>query len=190
MPRRRLEGEAIRDGILAVSGSLDRKLYGPPVPIHITPFMDGTGRPDHSGPPDGERRRSLYQEVRRNFLSPFLLAFDAPVPASTVGERTSSNVPAQALILMNDPFVAEEARRWAERLLQGAAREPRERLEEVYLAALGRRPSEREAREALEFLVEEAEAYGVPPAERPSSPRAWADLCHVVFNLKEFIFID
>jgi uncharacterized protein DUF1553/uncharacterized protein DUF1549/cytochrome c len=190
MPRRRLEGEAIRDGILAISGSLDRKLYGPPVPIHITEFMDGTGRPDRSGPPDGERRRSLYQEVRRNFLSPFLQAFDAPVPASTVGERTCSNVPAQALILMNDPFVAEEARRWAERLLAEGAREPRERLEDIYLAALGRRPSEREAREALEFLAQEAEAYGVPPAERPSSPRAWADLCHVVFNLKEFIFID
>ena len=74
---RRLEGEAIRDAMLAVSGRLDRKLYGPSVPIHLTPFLDGRGRPA-SGPLDGDGRRSIYIAVRRNFLSPLLLAFDTP----------------------------------------------------------------------------------------------------------------
>src|SRR5262249_52356359 len=80
MPLRRLEAEAIRDAMLAVSGRLDRKMYGPgPLP-HLTPFMVGRGRPGASGPLDGDGRRSVYLNVRRNFLNPMFLAFDYPVP--------------------------------------------------------------------------------------------------------------
>ena len=82
--------------------------FGPPVPIHLSPFMEGRGRPEESGPLDGDGRRSIYVEVRRNFLSPFMVAFDTPQPASTTGRRNVSNVPAQALIMMNDPFVFEQ----------------------------------------------------------------------------------
>ena len=78
---RRLEGEAIRDAMLTVSGRLDPRMYGPSVPVHLTAFQDGRGRPA-SGPLDGDGRRSLYLSVRRNFLSPFLLAFDTPIPFS------------------------------------------------------------------------------------------------------------
>src|SRR5262249_54545860 len=105
MPIKRLEGEAIRDSLLAVSGRLDRAPFGKSVPIHLTQFMQGRGRPKDSGPLDGNGRRSIYISVRRNFLSPMMLAFDTPNPFSTVGRRTVSNVPAQALILMNDPLV-------------------------------------------------------------------------------------
>ena len=114
---RRLEGEAIRDAILVVSGRLDGKLFGPGVPVHITPFMQGRGKPGDSGPLDGAGRRSLYTEVRRNFLPPMMLAFDTPIPFNTVGRRNTSNVPAQALILMNDPFVVEQAQLWGKQLL-------------------------------------------------------------------------
>src|SRR5262249_30638086 len=76
MPLKRLEGEAIRDEILAVSGRLDEKMYGPPVPTYLTEFMEGRGRPSKSGPLDGAGRRSIYLEVRRNFLSPIMRAFD------------------------------------------------------------------------------------------------------------------
>ncbi len=55
--------------------------------------------------------------VRRNFLSPMMLAFDTPIPFNRVGRRNVSNVPAQALILMNDPFVARTGQVWARRLL-------------------------------------------------------------------------
>ena len=90
-------------------------MCGPSVPVYLTPFQEGRGRPA-SGPLDGDGRRSIYLAVRRNFLSPLLLAFDTPIPFSTVGRRTVSNVPAQALILMNDPFVHQQAEAW------GAAR--------------------------------------------------------------------
>src|SRR5207253_11349152 len=72
---RRLEGEAIRDSILAISGALTRNMFGKPVPIHLTPFMDGRGRPGQSGPLDGNGRRTVYIELRRNFISPMMLAF-------------------------------------------------------------------------------------------------------------------
>ena len=63
-----------------VSGRLESSMYGPSVPVHLTPFMEGRGRPGNSGPPDGNGRRSLYLNVRRNFLDPMFLAFDMPVP--------------------------------------------------------------------------------------------------------------
>lgn len=181
---RRLDAESLRDTILAVSGRLNPQLGGPSVPVRLTPFMDGRGRPEVSGPLDGEGRRSLYLEVRRNFLSPMMLAFDMPVPASPVGHRTVSNVPAQALILMNDPFVAEQARFWAARLLRSHPDSTSQRLEQLYLEALARRPLPQESAAAEQFLTAQLARPGTNPQQ------AWTDLCHALFNLKEFLFVD
>jgi hypothetical protein len=189
---RRLEAESIRDALLSVAGALDQKIYGPSVPVHLTSFMEGRGRPAHSGPLDGAGRRSLYLSVRRNFLNPMLLAFDAPVPFSTMGRRNVSNVPAQALTLLNDPLVIDQARLWAKREIIRPARSINERLERLYLTAFGRPPSADEARSSEAFLA----ASGVEiknAGRRLSAPGAvapWADLCHVLINMKEFIFID
>ncbi len=183
MRMRRLEGEAIRDAVLAVSGRLDPRLFGRPVPIHLTPFLDGRGRPT-SGPVDGEGRRSLYLAVRRNFLSPFLLAFDTPIPFSTVGRRSVSTVPAQALILLNDPFVHEQSAVWA-RLVLSETGSPGSRIEGMYLRALGRSPAEGEREACLRFLRQQAEARGTTVDD----PGPWADLAHTLINVKEFIFV-
>jgi mono/diheme cytochrome c family protein len=185
MPVRRLEGEAIRDAILAVSGRLDRRPFGPSVPVHLTPFLDGRGRPGRSGPLDGDGRRSVYQEVRRNFLNPTLLAFDTPTPFATVGQRSVSNVPAQALVLLNDPFVVGQARLWAERALDDDEAPARERVERLYRSAFARAPTPGEANAALAFVLEQSERHGVPP----DAPEPWADLCHVLLNTKEFVFV-
>jgi hypothetical protein len=180
---RRLEGEAIRDAILAVSGRLDKKMYGPPVAVHLTPFMEGRGRPGRKGPLDGAGRRTIYQEVRRNFLSPMMLAFDLPLPLSTIGRRTSSNVPAQALILMNDPFMVEQSKLWANRIL--AVNEPN-RIRAAYETAYGRPPNADEQKAATAFLQTQAKAHG----EKQPAEKSWADLCHVLFNVKEFVFLN
>src|SRR4029079_8039316 len=90
---KRLEGEALRDAMLAISGRLDTALYGPSVPVYLTPFMQGRGRPKESRPLDGGGRRSIYVAVRRNFLSPLMLAFDTPIPFTAIGRRNVSNVP-------------------------------------------------------------------------------------------------
>jgi hypothetical protein len=180
---RRLEGEAVRDALLAVSGRLNSRLFGPSVPVHLTPFLDGRGRPA-SGPLDGDGRRSVYLAVRRNFLSPLLLAFDTPIPFSTVGRRTVSNVPAQALILMNDPLVHQQAHLWAKRVLASPG-SARERIAGMYRSAFSRPPTVAELEACLEFLREQAGLH----AGRQDDPAVWADLAHALFNVKEFIFV-
>lgn len=190
MPIKRLEGEVIRDAILAVSGRLDRTAYGQSVPIHLTAFMEGRGRPGVNGPLDGAGRRSLYIAVRRNFLSPMMLTFDTPNPFSTVGRRTVSNVPAQALILMNDPLVLEQAKLWAQRVLAEPAGSDEERIRRIYETALSRQPSAEELLAAIDFLEAQSSRLGLPANSKNVPLEPWADLCHVVLNLKEFIFVN
>jgi hypothetical protein len=185
MRLRRLEGEAIRDAMLAVSGRLDRTAFGPPVPVHLTPFLQGRGRPETSGPLDGDGRRSIYLAVRRNFLNPFLLAFDTPIPFSTVGRRQVSNVPAQALILLNDPFVQEQAARWGD-AVRAHPGTPAEKIAGMYLTAFGRPPTADESAACVEFLSEQGTRYGV----MANDPRVWADLAHTLFNAKDFIYLN
>jgi len=173
---KRLEGEAIRDAILQVSGRLNPTVGGGSLPIFLTPFLDGRGKPT-SGPLDGDGRRSIYLAVRRNFLSPFLQAFDTPSPFSSVGRRQISNVPAQALILLNDPFVHQQAELWAKAVLARKGTTD-ERLEGMYLAAFGRKPTIEETLQLSRFLL-----------DRKDEQKAWADLAHTLFNVKDFIFV-
>ena len=171
---RRLEGEALRDAMLVVAGRLDPQIGGQPVRIYLTPFMDGRGRPGSSGPLDGEGRRSLYLSVRRNFLVPMLTAFDFPTPATCIGRRNTSNVPAQALMLLNDPFVIEMARSWAARA-DAAETTPDARIAWLYKTAYSRPPTPEETAAALAFV----QATGGD----------WPGLCHVLLNAKELLFV-
>jgi hypothetical protein len=173
----RLEGEALRDAMLAVSGRLNPKMFGPSVPVHLNGFVEGRGRPPQ-GPLDGDGRRSVYVAVRRNFLSPMMLAFDTPSPFSTVGRRSVSNVPAQSLILMNDPFVHAQAGLWAKRAaaLPGS---DRDRIAAMYRTAFARPPTDAELAAAEGFLK-----------SRSSDPAAWTDLAHALFNVKEFAYVN
>jgi hypothetical protein len=177
MSVRRLEAEAIRDAILAVSGRADYTMFGPSVMPYLAPNMTGRGRPQNSGPADGAGRRSIYLGVRRNFLSPLFQAFDYPTPFTAIGRRGTSNVPAQALALMNNPLVIDQARLWAERV-QASGSDPSQRVAAMYLAAFGREATAEEIAAAVSF-VQDAGADSA----------AWADLAHVLLNTKEFIFV-
>jgi hypothetical protein len=183
-PPKRLEGEAIRDTLLALSGRLDTKQFGEPVPIHLTSFMDGRGRPKHSGPLDGDGRRSIYISVRRNFLSPFMMTFDMPVPFSAMGRRNVSNVPAQSLILMNDPFVVAQARQWAERAIQQSS-DFSTRISWMYETAFARQPTARERETALAYLA----SFDTQATKNPNDLDRWTDFAHALINTKEFIFL-
>ncbi|MCW3054694.1 MAG: Protein of unknown function (DUF1553)/Protein of unknown function (DUF1549)/Planctomycete, partial [Chthonomonadales bacterium] len=180
---RRLEAECIRDAALAVSGRMDSKLYGPSVMPYLTEFMAGRGKPAKGGPLDGDGRRSIYIGVRRNFLTPLFLAFDYPVPFTSIGRRSVSNVPAQALALMNNPLFQQQAEVWAKKTLAVPNLTPAQRIETLYIEAYGRPVLMSESADALAFLAEQDKAYG-----KPDDPRSWTDLCHVLFNVKEFIF--
>jgi hypothetical protein len=186
-PVRRLEAEAIRDAILAVSGRLDRTVGGPSVEVHLTEFHEGRGRPQ-PGPLDGAGRRSLYTKVRRNFLPPFLTAFDMPVPFQSMGRRTVTNVPAQALALMNDPFVVEQAACWARRTLAAEAA-PAERIDRMMREAFARPPTVAEREAALGFLATQTFVHGGADAGDAAEQAAWTDFAHALFTAQEFIFV-
>ena len=188
-PVRRLEAEAIRDAILTVSGRLDTRMYGEPVPIHLTEFMEGRGRPKASGPLDGAGRRSIYLAIRRNFLSPMMLAFDMPIPFSTFGKRNATNVPAQSLTMLNDSLVVQQAAVWAGNLVALQGLDVDEKIDHIYLTALSRLPTEEERDNAIAFIRQQANGYGLSEQEAFDDLRSWAAYCHVVLNLKEFIYL-
>jgi hypothetical protein len=176
-PLRRLDAEALRDALLAVSGRLDPAIGGPSVPVRIAgDFFGGGIKPAETGAVDGAGRRSLYLKVRRNFPDPFLAVFDKPAPAACFGKRNVSNVPAQALALLNDPLVTGQAEIWARRLLaEPVARG--ERLARLFREALARSPTEAEVQAADEFLASRDDLA------------AWADYAHTLFNTKEFLYV-
>jgi hypothetical protein len=174
-PLRRLEAEAVRDAILAVSGQLDRTLGGEPIPVPHTLAKSGSDSGNNypeSGPIDGRRRRSLYLGSRRSFPSTFLDVFDKPPPLTTFGRRDVSNVPTQALTLLNDPFVAGQAKAWAKRVSDSWL-SPAERADRMFLEAFARTPTDAERTKALAL----ADAGG------------WEDLVLALFNAKEFIHV-
>jgi hypothetical protein len=185
---RRLEAESIRDSVLAASGRLDRTLYGPSIQPHREEPKDY--RNLHQGPLDGNGRRSIYLKVTRHEGSRFLETFDFPNPTLARGNRDTSNVPPQALALLNDPFIVEEAGVWADRLLEEQAPDIEARLNSMFRTALGRLPDAAE-RERFTGLVKETASLHKTPADQILSSRdVWKDVAHTVFNLKEFIYIQ
>jgi hypothetical protein len=128
---RRLEAEAIRDSIVALSGKLDTTLYGESV---------GSGDP----------RRSIYVKVIRNALDPFLTTFDLPVPFSARGKRDTTNVPAQSLTLLNDSKVIDWSRSWASR---SADAKDEVRIRQMFRQAYSRDASDDEVKQSLAYLA-------------------------------------
>ena len=186
---RRLDAEAIRDAMLSISGRLDPTLYGPSVPVHYAERRGLTeGDPDN-GPVDGAGRRSIYQEIRRNAHNPLLEVFDLPKPATTRGQRDTTNVPAQSLALLNSPFVIGQAAEWGRRLAEGEAAVVDGRIEHMFVKALARPPTAAERARVAGYLTAAAAERGVNRALLLYDAALWQDVAHSLFNLKEFIFI-
>ncbi|GAA4438149.1 PSD1 and planctomycete cytochrome C domain-containing protein [Bremerella cremea] len=186
---KRLSGESIRDSLLMISGRLDETMFGPSVPVHLTAFMQGRGRPGQSGPLDGAGRRSIYLSIRRNFLSPMMLAFDTPQPITTIGRRNQSNVPAQSLILLNDPMVLEQCHVWAQRAIQETPDDASLRFERMVEQAFSRKPTDAERSLAAQFLETHGQTISVDPGQQLASVELWRDLAHVLINAKSFVFV-
>jgi hypothetical protein len=165
-PTRRLEAEAIRDNVLAVAGTLDPKMFGP-------------GTLDGNSP-----RRSVYLTVKRSQMIPLLQMFDVPEALQSIGERSVTTVPTQSLAFMNSPFVRGAAQKLAAR---ARSKTDAESIEQAYLIALGRRPSNAERQRMQSFVERQAESYGKSAAARD---QALSDFCQVLLCLNEFIYVD
>jgi hypothetical protein len=188
-PIRRLEAESIRDALLATSGKLDKTMLGVSVPVHINRFMNGRGKPSISGPLDGNGRRSIYVAVRRNFLDPMMTNFDRPNPATTFGRRSTSNVPSQSLMLMNDPFVVVLAEEMAKLLLEAKIPRPENRIRWIYERCFARVPSKREINDATAFMAQLKKTYPSTTNKETIELSVWKDYIHSIFNMKEFIYL-
>lgn len=184
---RRMEAEAIRDSILAASGRLDRALYG----MSVQPYREkeNADRRLFPGPLDGAGRRSIYIKNTLMEAPKFLGVFNLPGGKVAQGRRDVTNVPAQALALLNDPFVVQQADVWASRLIAAADASAGERIDTMFQTAFGRAPTAEE-RERFERAARRlAELHAVPEAELLDSRAVWKDLAHAIFNLTEFIYI-
>jgi hypothetical protein len=186
-PARRLEAEAVRDSILAASGRLDHTMFG----FSVQPFREKeyADRRLFPGPLDGAGRRSIY--IKNNLMeSPkFLGAFNIPGGKVTQGRRDVTNVPAQALALLNDPFVLQQADVWAARLVRRSDESIAARIEAMFQTAVNRSPTSDELIRFEQAVQRFAELQQVPTADILKSQAAWKDVAHALFNMNEFIYI-
>ena len=183
---RRLPAESIRDAILSTSGDLDLTMYGPSINVYYVGKTEGGGT---KGPLDGARRRSVYQAIKRNAQNPFLEVFDSPKPTTTRGRRDTTNIPAQSLAMLNDPFVVGQAARWTDRALADGSVSPKDRAERMFRRAVGRLPDDAEADLLLGALTAFAAGRKVDRADWMGSRDIWTDLAQSLFNLKQFIYL-
>lgn len=174
-PTRRLEAESIRDTLLAVSGRLDPQLYGRPI-LPLRPVEDGAKRL-FTGPLDGHGRRSIYLQMSIMDPPKFLTGFNLPDLKLPTGKRDVTNVPTQALILLNDPFVNAMAKAWAEKLVKSESSEEGV-IRLMFHQAYARQPSDAE----LQRWQSALQSFG------GDTPAAWESLAHAFFNAKEFIY--
>jgi len=186
-PLRRLEAEAIRDAMLAVSGRLDRALYGRS--IHPHRFVPRPDRRLFSGPLDGEGRRSLYTKMTLTEEPPLLAIFNLPEAKVARGRRDLTSVPAQALTLLNDPFVLEQAEVWAARIVAEGSPSVSSRIEQMFLESLGRPPDVPEKERFERAVAGLVTLHGIPPREALGNVAVWKDVAHAIFNVKEFLYI-
>ncbi|HYM09688.1 MAG TPA: PSD1 and planctomycete cytochrome C domain-containing protein [Bryobacterales bacterium] len=205
----RLDAEALRDDLLAVSGKLNREMGGPAVFPKVdrsvlAAMKNGIWEVEDDGPQNW--RRSVYVYRKRGMPFPMFEVFDLPDQNVSCSARNISTVPTQALTLLNDEFVLRQARYFAERVALEAGPDPAAQMTRAYELALGRNPTESERKLGLEFLAKQlqfhtnrtAETGDAAAANPPAAPvngvtqahvEALADLTNVIFNLNEFVYI-
>ena len=208
--RYRLDAELVRDNALAVAGLLALEVGGPSVkPYQPAGYWDQLNFPTRTWVADrgdAQYRRGLYTHWQRTFLHPSLQAFDAPTREECTAERTRSNIPQQALVLLNDPTYVEAARALAERVLRQGGQSPRDRIGWAFAHVTSRPPEAREFAVLEELLGKQADHYAkdqdaarklVSIGQRPI-PRdldttelaAWTEVARVLLNLHESINRD
>jgi hypothetical protein len=192
---KRLEVEAIRDSMLAVSGRLNRKMYGPSMyPPVQKAVLEASGKPEGAwtaSDADEASRRSIYAHIKRSMLIPMFEMLDFCDTARSADKRLVTSVAPQALTLFNGEFVNRQAGYFAQRVLNEAGRDPAKQVEYAYLLALARPPSDVEAGDMIGFLKSEVEALARESLDKDNAALlALEQLCRVILNLNEFVYTD
>jgi mono/diheme cytochrome c family protein len=186
--RRRLDAESIRDTLLALGGNLDRSV-GDAHPFPPQTGWDFTQHKPFKAVYESNRR-SVYLMTQRIQRHPYLALFDGPDTNASTGQRLSSTTPLQALFLLNDPFVHEQAKGFASRLLKEPGDDSK-RIERAYLLAFGRPPTVEERDLSLEHLAKvRAKHRGSGMAEDAAARAAWESFARVVFLMNELVYVE
>jgi hypothetical protein len=202
--RRRLEGEVVRDAMLAVSGQLNAKMGGPSVFPALPAGVTTRGGWKETAASGERNRRSIYVFVKRNLRYPLFEVFDMPDTHEPCGRRMVTTTAPQALTLLNSDLALDAAQHFAGRLLAEAANTPDAQIAMAYRLAFARPPDAEERRQARAFLQSQAQvlqqrlAQKQPmllPAPLPAgvdSARAAAlvDFCHALLNANEFVYCE
>jgi len=185
---RRLSAEEVRDSVLATSGVLNPKMYGPSIfPEISAEVMAGQSQPGKGwgkSPPEEAARRSVYIHVKRSLVTPLLSAFDFPDTDFSCDARFSTTQPAQALSMMNGKFLGEEAVHFASRLQQTAGDDPAARIAAAYQIALCRNSTAAEIDRGMK-LVETLKVK-----HQQDENQAWKFFCLTLLNRNEFLYLD
>jgi hypothetical protein len=190
-PLRRLEGEIIRDIVLSASGQLNPQAGGPPffpaIPKAAREEAARVGRWVLTKEEPATWKRSVYSYWKRARKAPMFEVFDEPDTMTTCERRTITTVPTQALTLLNDEFVLLQSRYFAERVKKAAGDDPAEETRQAYRIALSREPSAKEAAESRQFLEKQRAHHAAKPDPVLA---ALTDLCNVMVNLNEFVYVQ
>ena len=203
-PRRRLEGETIRDACLAVSGLLNPRMGGPSVFPELPPGMAARGGWKTTADESERQRRSIYVFVKRNTRYPMFESFDMPDTHESCPRRNVTTSPGQALTLLNSELTLNWARALASRVIATAGASPGREIETAFQLAFCRPPDATEKKLAREFfkthssLIAERAGAGedialpakLPPKFDPVRAATLVDLCHMLMNANEFVFIN
>jgi Protein of unknown function (DUF1553)/Protein of unknown function (DUF1549)/Planctomycete cytochrome C len=190
MPMRRLEAEAMRDEILAVSGQLKRRLGG--APTQLVSRADGLVLVSAKDPV-AANRRSLYLFARRNYPVGLLDVFDFPIMALNCTRRPMTATPSQSLAALNSEFVQDQAAAFAERVRSenGSSADPAALVERAFLLAFARRPAPAEIWLCMQSLERQAEAFRATKLSNDQAgDRAFEGLCHMLLCSNEFLYIE
>lgn len=190
MNRRRLSAESIRDAVLSISGKLDLKQGGSSVSHYpeqaVNPNKNSKVKENPS-----EFRRSIYLPIVRGSVPAALAVFDFPAPEMLVGNRPVTTVPAQALFMMNSPFVLAQAQATAERILKETGKTDEEKVSQLYLACMGREANKSEQAEALKYIQTMANSKSDKKSSKADlNLQAWASYCQILFASTEFRFLN
>jgi len=203
MSVRRLDGDALRDAVLSVSGKINHKLFGEPVPVMEDEVgqivigrenLDGERKPTKPVPLGGEEfRRSVYVQARRSRPLAIFDVFDAPSMTPNCDRRASSNVAPQALLLMNSDFAVLFSRSFADRLIAQAGQDVRDQIVLAWQLAYGSVPADDDVATAKAFVEMQQKAIQQNnPETKPATGRqqALASLCHALLSSNRFLYVE